>query len=150
EAGAQSIIRHEGAGLTERLTWAGLPDAFQKQRWAAIDNFLGALSGAAAQSESGEGSSGAIISDALLELATLTDILRDEKASQQFDRIVLAAVDVSEPCLPRPEYKPVYTSLLSIWSERRCESGYPPDGHLLLALVDAVLTHEGGKKEAEA
>jgi hypothetical protein len=130
--------------------WASLPDAFRQGRCDAIDAFLAFLSTDATDHGLPAALLPATLADALFEIATLPNASWDGQLADQFDRLVLSVIDATQPALSRPEYLSVYGALLSIWSERRCNSAYPPDGHLLLMLVDAVLTHGGATQEFEA
>jgi len=141
----------DGTGRTLfPIGWSELSGAFRRKDWQAVDGFLSASQDGGGIKTADRSSIATAIGEALLELATLADTDADADAARRFNSIMLAAIDTSEPALSRPEYRPVYAVLLPIWSERRRYSTFPPDGHLLLALVDAIFTHGSAQEEVEA
>jgi hypothetical protein len=114
--------------------WADIPDAFRMEKWSVVEAFLAVLQQESAEPTPSGPVTATTIADALLEIATLSRLPENREADERFDRVLLAAVDFSEPALSKPEHKTIYGALLPIWSERRRKSSYVPDGHLLLAL----------------
>ncbi|MHC2088756.1 hypothetical protein [Methylobacterium sp. CM6244] len=131
------------------LGWPDLPDAFQQGRWSQVDAFVSGLLGAV-YAKAPPPATSAVIGNTLLDLAMLPRVQSDPEADERFDQVLLAAVDLTDPGRSLPAHRAVYGALLPIWSERRRQSSFAPDGLLLLALAQAVLLHNGPTAAGEA
>jgi hypothetical protein len=81
-------------------------------------------------------------SETLIEIFTDPAVTTTPRARTLANEVLLSTIDnaLCEPNFPRPELVELYSAILEIWVQEHGESAYSPDGQLVIALAEGLLT----------